>query len=65
MNNLLENEGYIGDNVSTKSTNLTKENGRDDVQEVYKKGSRKVFSTNLEKQVSKQASKQASNTRTA
>ena len=53
MNNLLENEGYIGDNVSTKSTNLTKENGRDDVQEVYKKGSRKVFSTNLERQVSK------------
>ena len=43
-NNILS---YIGDNVSTKTTNLIKKD-RDDVQEMHKHGSKNAFSMNQE-----------------
>ena len=43
----LENEGYIRDHV--KKTTILIKDGWDDLQEVYKKGFRKTFSTNLER----------------
>ena len=46
-----ENEGYIGDHVSTKTTNLIIKKRTDDVQEVCKKASRKAFSANLERPI--------------
>ena len=46
-----ENEGHIGDHVSTKTTNLMIKKRTDDVQEVCKKASRKAFSANLERPI--------------
>ena len=46
----LEREGYIGVTVSVKTVYLIKK-GRDGMQEVLKKGSKKAFSVNLERQI--------------